>query len=392
MTRRNINLETKKADVALEFFKSASKTRLHYKIIPHELKQRRFRGRKKLVPEIDLSRFRTNATIDWLEVQVVLQRKTNLMKLRSIVEQAGNTNFSVKNLGRESRYASANWTIRFQDPERILVADAIHLLRCEFKLRGPASVNAMEVSIDFYPKSCNEEERLKMVGLLQRHLFLKHPEAWQSMGLPRSAVRRGEDPFWINDDLGQTRGKKHPAPSSRSPFVDGTYQIGPKKNGAGWRIMDKTTDKRRSLTDFEALPLKLCRARVEVTLYGQEIDRLDIETVSDLRRFDFETLRRTYFSFYLPTFSMEEGSRGNSVKDHSSRKRQLLEIGRFLDEGVMGIATGWGATRRTRKWRKRGKVSSGARHTLSPPHNNGSLIEYSELNEKVRGALRYLRW
>ncbi|MBB3066012.1 hypothetical protein [Limibacillus halophilus] len=390
--RRNINLETKKADVALEFFKSASKTRLHYKIIPHELKQRRFQGLKILAPEIDLSRFRTNATIDWLEVQVVLQRKTNVMKLRHIVEQAGNTNIWVKNLGRESRYVSASWIIKFQNPERILVADAIHLLSCEFKLRGPASVNAMEVSIDFYPKSSRTKERLKMVGLLQRHLFLKHPEAWQPMGLPRSAARLGEVPFWINDDLGQTRAEKDPAPSSRSPFVDGTYQIGPQKKGVGWRVMDKTTDKRRSSTDFEALPLKQCRARVEVTLYRQEIDRLDIDTISDLRRFDFETLRRTYFPFYLPTFAMEEGSDSSSVSDHASRKRLLLEIGRFLDEGVMGVATGWGATRRTRQWRKRGKASSGVHRTISPPHNNGPLIEYSELNEKVRGALRYLRW
>jgi hypothetical protein len=384
--------------VRLPFYRRAGGIDLSYVETDPEKTQPRVLGRHALMPALSLKSYRVSAAIDWIQVHVVLDRVTHVAKLRSVLKAAIGESLRVDSVNGDRHHRDAAWLIKFQDPERFRTAKAIDALRREFGLVGEPELEAIEVSVDFYPKVPTDAARHQMVGVLQRHLLVPEVPATAERGLPRMLTKKGAGGVvWLHTDGAFNEDEQKRDPRTTEMYIDCTLQVGEKGVGAGWRVMDKTTDKRTDDT-HEPLPAEKRRARVEVTLNKDELRKkepgkkeLGLVALSDLEGFRFEMLKARYFPFFLPTVRV----RGT---DKPARWIQTeldaRYVDRFLRLGVMGL----------RAWERRAYVTVKAsrktmardkRATLPPLRRlgqTGTLVEFGTLNERVRGALRSLRW
>jgi hypothetical protein len=211
-------------------------------------------------------------------------------------------------------------------------------------------------------------------------------------------IKKGADGVvWLHPDGAFNEDKRKRDPRTTEMYIDCTLQVGEKGVGAGWRVMDKTTDKRTN-DDHEPLPAEKRRARVEVTLNKDELRKkepgkkgLELVALNDLDGFRFERLRARYFSFYLPTVSVRDADKPASWFQTELNARY---VDRFLRLGVMGLrdweSRAYQAVKASRKTMAREKRAT--LPLLRRRGKTGTLVEFGVLNERVRGALRSLRW
>lgn len=372
-------------------------SRIQYQEVEHDKVQPRFQGRRQLVPTASLRWYRTSATIDWLNLHVVVSRVTHVSKMRRTLESAIGESLYVESVNKHAGHRDDAWLIKFHDPQRWRVEQAVAAVKAEYGLLEEPTVDGLEVAVDFYPRCHTDIARHRMVGILQRHLLVPEKHANTPRGLPRMLVRRGDaGAIWLHPDGAFFNDERKRDPRTHSMYIDRTLQIGEKGVGVGWRVMDKTTDKRTEL-GHEELPIDKRRARVEVTLNENELRNQDIQTLDDLQGFAFEKLRAPYFPFFLPTVATSEevptqvqtGVVGFARAELNTRYRQ-----RFFDLGVMGLREWEKQQYETRRrYRARiGRPMSSSAAALSKPGKTGHLVQYKELNERVRGALRNLHW
>jgi hypothetical protein len=83
--------------------------------------------------------------------------------------------------------------------------------------------------------------------------------------------------------------------------LDATVYFGEEEGPVSFRIQNKVEDSRSR--DGRSRPLDQWerRARIEVILTGDALERHGLLTLQDLRGFEFEKLRGPYFQFWLPT-------------------------------------------------------------------------------------------
>jgi hypothetical protein len=317
--------------------------------------------------------------------------------MRRTLEDAIGEKLYVESVNKDAGHRDDAWLVKFHDPQRWRVERAVAAVEAEFGLAQEPTVDGLEVAVDFYPRCRTEVARRRMVGILQRHLLVPEEYASHPRGLPRMLVSRGgSGVIWLHPDGAFFNDERKRDPRTNVMYTDRTLQIGEKGVGVGWRVMDKTTDRR---TEFghQDLPIDQRRARVEVTLNEDALRNLDIHTLEDLQGFAFEKLRAFYFSFAIPTVAtgeerarqIESGIVALARDELNARYRQ-----RFYDLGVMGLRE-WEKSQYETLRRCRGRIgmptSCGA-SPLSKPGKTGHLIQYTDLNERVRGALRNLHW
>jgi hypothetical protein len=162
-----------------------------------------------------------------------------------------------------------------------------------------------------------------------------------------------------------------------------------------WRIMDKEVDRQNHHAGTATyLPEAEKRTRIEVTLETDEVRRLGIIFIDDLRRYRFEELQSTYFSFMMPTFRRGHTGMMRMVTDRLEEDRRR----KFLKTGMIGLREMDSALERRRAHHRPRLIEHlrGRNLKVKPEDRRGrgpskTYVAYDELNKAVEAALRNLR-
>ncbi|MBV0912506.1 hypothetical protein [Anianabacter salinae] len=325
---------------------------LRYDLVPYaptpgHAPQSVLNDRTVLEPQIDFSRYRCEAVIDFIEFQLVTLQATQPVHIqktaRKALEAMGSSSSVYVELKGGAKYTwCRSYYIRIQQPrprelERVLAAiDARypHSLGSASKL----PVTAIEVSVDFYVKDIDTIHpdtaqilRWQMTEVLKRH-FLPERSVVDPIGrngLPR--IGKGDARFFPNEK-GHTgfvvdRKRAHPRKqlmksireigldrrdgialhldAHHQPPIDATYYVG-ERGLVHFRIMDKTTDRRQPVpSTADPLGDDQKRSRIEFSFHikrGLDIPgAFDLDEVGKLHGFDFFEMRRAALHFVKPT-------------------------------------------------------------------------------------------
>lgn len=309
-----------------------------YRPDPRKFEQARLKGREVFVPEIDLSRYRCRAHIDWVFLQVRLGRQTQSKHVSYEIARVLGRKPAVLASSEEHDASLRNYTgdefrVKLQDPTLPELRELAAALEERWGIVGVISVVGIELAIDFFPAhhipaAEIDGDRDRLVAVLQRH----HLAPWELFSEPRADQRffyigaggKGHTVFVVPEAgraaeegrsicasmVADKETRKHIlrcAESEPVPMpVDGTLYAGPKHGAVMFRVQNKVFDGSDPETRGKVpLPLRKRRARIEVTLLNEGVRETGVETLDDLATFDFSLLRKPYFSFKLPTFPTE---------------------------------------------------------------------------------------
>lgn len=368
---------------------------------PLAARQKRLQHRTVLRPRIDLAGYSTRAVLDWVDIKFRLGRPTQWMWLQAEVEKAIGQKCFVSNWHQPGIRDGQEFITRIQESSLEMLLEAERAVRDRWTLQEPASVEEMEVSVDFRPTTPSEDALDLLFGVLVRcHLpnrdVMSVPRdrprfAWGTGdGMNCFVLAAGDDHPERNDSLLVSVDHDAPVP------IDATYYCGSDNAQSSWRIMTKLLDRQNRATGTTlVLPEDQRRVRIEVTLRRDEVEGLGIKSIADLTTFRWQTLQGSYFQFRLPTFadvSHLPASAIRSVKERREHQRRT----KFLNAGVVGLKAMDEAQRRLNEHRRRevNKAASSDQRLPAAKRDGagfyGTLIAYDELTRPVLWALRHL--
>ncbi|RCW87589.1 hypothetical protein [Phyllobacterium bourgognense] len=365
--------------------------------------QRRLKNRIVLEPEISLSDFKCKAVIDWVDVILRVKRDTQFQWIKKEIDDATGQNVHIEVLNERAGRVSSEFEVRIQDADLRIVQRAVDAVEAKFGLNGDPVVQAIEISVDFTPKSPSQQLRSKLVGVMIRHFMPTRDIISYRRDRPRYSWGRRSD--------GNTRAvlpwPKDPCVMDQSlvcidsdlpAHIDATFYLGEDGSDCSWRIMDKILDRQNPSDGSRAVLAEADRrVRIEVTLRGQYIGKLGLERLDDLKRYSFTKMQGDFFRFMLPTF--EDTSRmmsgtSRAVWTHFERLRRM----KFLNTGVLGLNAYDDARKRivrpVRNMVRRDLKKRGHTLSLKPRVGDGIAgtgVAYKDLNKRVEAALRELR-
>lgn len=387
------------------FYQNATAPVHHVEFRREELRkaQARFQNRYALVPRIDPKQFRCKAVIDFVEVEIVTNTNTNVPAMRNWVSEALNLPKPwCKQVGGDNN-SSNIFHIRIQDPrmsklERLDGA----ITKTAAGLAQPITITKLEISVDFYPRSGKETDRLAMFGVLQR-TYMPSSEIWRhAPDHPRFVWGRDrrDKMFFLRSS--EKTGLHHQL-LPEAAYLDSTVYYGEEDGPASIRIQNKISNQ-RTKDDAVMLDQIEKRARIEVTLTGSALNALKLHTIADLARFRFTKLQGEHFHFALPTFvdraplqQHQEVQEVINLRDRESfakggvlcleRLRDVREewfskdvkTGRFKRESHTKVMAG--------HLKARGLTPTLRRNGMG---DRGTTVAYKELNVMVRTAFQEL--
>lgn len=364
-------------------------------------KQARHVGRYALAPRVDLAAYRTKAVLDFVEVEIETTHPTDFKALRGWIAR----DLQLPPLWCTQIDGGKNSATKFrvviQDPKVFVLTKLDACVENSKAGRAePVKLRKVEVSVDFFPRSASDIERLAMVGVLQ-HTYLPRPDVWSNKTAhPRVSwgKTKNEQQFFLPSSA-----KSGLTYSSipKAPFLDATVYHG--ERDAPWmiRIQNKVANHRKDETAL-ALDQHEKRARIEVTLTGTALCELGLNTIKDLAEFKFTQLQGDFFHFALPTFpDAARLPQLQCVQDvMNSRDRETFVAGGVAClERIRAVKEEWYHTApkindakdhvttmraNMRAWGRKpsyGQVGQG---------KFGCTASYEELNDSVRSALRDL--
>lgn len=362
-----------------------------YRTEPAGLAQARFSGRDILRPDIDLSRYRVRAVYDWIDLVVRLGANSQFRHIQDELLPFAARKLHVTPLGAHESGTTDQFRIRIQDPSRKLLNAIVTALDRRWGMRGAPTVDEIEVSIDFYPHSGDDEERQILVGILQRH-FLPRDEVIFSDKQCRKGRERSRRHLALIEQLeprqawgrGSAKTDILRPGNAENIALDATYYLCAKDWIQRWRVMDKVSNNRNGEIAV-SLPQEAKRARVEVTLDSLVLQGLGITTLASLYRFKAERLASKLFSFWLPTapIGIEKPSETVDVARNEIRSRYIRRLNQM---GVLGCLNLDYVRASVPRISATG--STGASVRLGPM---GYLAAWVELNDMVRRSLLQLR-
>jgi hypothetical protein len=380
--------------------------------------QRRLNCRWVVYPNIDLSKFACRAVVDWVEIHFTTILPTHFRDVRRVtayafggkkpwIEPVKSSDPTEDHLNPPR--TSHIFALRVQEPDCGEIAAALKAVDKKYALNRIPCVAAIEVSIDFTPKTPCDRHRSAMVLLLGRHLQpAPHDVISRKNDRPRFSwgVRKGDWMFYgsenevtnrdiiplhtVGDHTARPgRGAPSFAGGDQPTYADATLYFGQRGGPVMWRVMDKVKDRQnRKNGTATILPLEERRARIEVELRGSALDDLGINDFPKLLAFRFEKLSR-FFQFVLPTFSEDAPPKPNDPAAWASRRRWS----KFEVTGVVGLDAMDSAkrneVRRTRSALARTKLPLRNRERAGKG-SRGSFVAYKELNKAVDTSLRHL--
>lgn len=339
--------------------------------------QLRFRGRFVSEPDVDLSKYTMRACVDWVTLHVRLIRASQCMHISRALKDVLGRHPHVTDLKERTGAAAGtgvDFLIRVQDPTYSTLIATERTLNTLWGTSRRIQMMGMEVAIDVYPNDKEDASRWLMTALLAKTI-LPAPELLGE-GLVRGryihdhklspeflvrASRHAPARFEVS-----MPDKSHPIIHAAPP-ADGTVYFGAEKGSVMLRVQDKIGDNRNPGKDsLVVLPQSEKRARIEVRLDAVKLKALKLNIMHDLPHFNFEALRVSIFTFWLPTFSI-----------HDDERDQGLEI--FKHSGIYGL--------------ERHEIAMQKRERDGKPKPWGSTrdrLAYEQLNERMRRALRSL--
>lgn len=360
--------------------------------------QARLAGRYTLVPDVDLEAFHRKAVIDWVDLKFWLERKTQAIHVKRVIDTALGTNCYTVLLAENDEEDGRLFSVTLQEPTIALMIAAQDAMEQKFGLEMHGLIRAIEISIDFRPRSPCPDARTRMLTVLQRHHFPPGEILRSRRDRPRFTWGRGNAHTAALLPLSDGRSNDHLEISTdhdRQPVGDANYYTGRKGGPVMWRLMDKEVDRQNHnagtatyLSETEK------RTRIEVTLETDEVRRLGIEFIHDLRRYPFEKLRDSYFDFMMPTFKRGATGVMGMITDRQEEDRRR----KFLKTGMIGLREMDAALERRRAHHRPKLIEHLHERKLKvrPEDRSGggrfrTYVAYKELNKAVEVALRNLR-
>lgn len=371
-----------------------------------DLRQQRFADRITLKPKLDLSDYRFEAVIDWIEFRVALKTPTQHRYLQDVLLGFLERKSMVTPVTPGPGDVSQVFDIKIHDPKSLAyVLDIYDALVLKFGERTDPLVCGVEFSLDACPRVESEVARRMLFGVLQRTIFITR-DIWTNRdSQPRSIASSSDfDPEELIDrkllvaGKGENAEETYLAPHNHRPaFIDGTMYLGDRDtDDVMIRIMDKIKDRQHTVkkTHLELSDSEK-RVRIEVRIEGHELIDIGFFELKQLDDFAFSKLQGRYFQFKLPTFrdvSGLKGSAGNAAISLIERWRAET----FLKTGVVGLD----ASDRARAKRRQGmlpgfravlrSIGKTFTATRAAAGLTRSFVAYEGLNLEAAGAFRRL--
>ncbi|WP_159946322.1 hypothetical protein [Rhizobium sp. 18065] len=361
---------------------------LEYQWVDLSRTQKRFTGRWSLEPEIDLGTFTTRAVIDWLMVEVQLNRSTQFQWIQRDIEAYFDRLPGIHNCLPMQNDASSRFRITIQEPDIPAVLKAVAAIETKYGFAEQPGVAGIEISVDFTPRTPDHIARARMVRVLSNHLLVSRDLLAHPLDRPRTVWGQRPKVLHLLDGFGV---------AVQAPFSDGTVEFGAKNAEVRWRVMDKTIDEQnRGAGTFLALEETDKRARVEVTLASPELRKIGINRLNDLAMLNFTQLQGRYFRFSHPTFP------GGAVlrRGHPAAMNLWLHrqrINAFEVTGNLGVKALDDRAAKHRSHLRKHELTKIHQLGLCMPRpdrtaigKDGTFVAYTEMNLRVRTALRNL--
>ncbi|QLF69455.1 hypothetical protein FE840_007795 [Peteryoungia desertarenae] len=332
--------------------------------------------------------FEARAVIDWLTVEVKLNRSSQFQWLQKEIEDLFDRRLYVKNDRPLRNEAATTFTIKVQEPAVLQVRKALARLEAKFGFTEPPTLFGIEISVDFTPSSPDDLARATIMRVLSNHLVVERDYLEAGLSRPRTVWGGRGKVLQLVDGSGAAR---------QDPYTDGTVEIGAEKADVRWRVMDKTVDQQnRAAGTHVDLPQDLRRARIEVTLNSWEIKQIGVSAFDKLAGVSFTTFQGRYFRFMLPTFPIQSAARGRASEAiHAWRAQQRLT--NFRQAGNLSISALDKQSVAHRLNLRKSERGTMKRLGLRMPKGlqeakgrDGTFIAYEDLSERVREALRRL--
>ncbi|MGV8832749.1 MAG: hypothetical protein ACOH2N_12305 [Devosia sp.] len=347
------------------------------------------------MPDISLKDYTCNAVIDWIKIDLQLQRVTQHQWLRDAFAECGRRPFIVP-IHAGAGNESAHFEIKVQEPDLSALRKAVAAIEHKHGLASQPTVIGMEVSVDFTPKKPSDDARARMVGMLSRQLAPNQNVYSKRSAMPR--VSWGVGHRWARVQEPGAGSFNDPYRFAVNEFTsvpgaDTTSYFGAKGSDDMVRVMDKIVDEQNTHAGtFRALPPEEQRCRIEVTLKQAKLASMGIKQLDDVALFKFATLQGAYFQFKLATVP----SRHVSVGPVTARlERQRVQ--KFLMTGICGLVkmdqTRLEHYKKTRPAIRKDLASRG-RHLAGHPRAgsgpNGTAVAFEDLCKTVQTALANL--
>jgi len=130
-----------------------------------------------------------------------------------------------------------------------------------------------------------------------------------------------------------------------------------------------------------------------VSMTAQELERLGLLTLSDLREFSFTTLQGSHFNFFLPTFRGQDQTLRDCIEKRFDRQR----MEKFVGTGVIGLDLYDQARAEQLDEMRTASIRNARGSNLLTPERprvgsgkSGRLVAYAEMNRAVSKALEDL--
>ncbi len=359
-------------------------------------RQKRLQGRMALSPVIDLGDFRCQAVIDRVIVRFSIARPTQAAYLcdqlsvvlgikKTHCEPVGCSPLRLISFDLTVQEASAAMLLRIED-----------YLLTTFGLTAMPDLQLLEISIDFWPERASDDEKMRLIGVLQR-CYLPQADIWSQGTRPRIDAGR------------QARGRRFLLPqvdgSSLLPAqlkvlpVDGTYYLGARDGDWMIRLMHKQLDDQNPAAGTRTvLGPDQQRVRMEVVLKWTELKKLGLVQPRDLIDFKFARLQGDQFRFMLPTFRTPEAQhRETLIGAMQTWMDSHLRAEIFMKAGLIGLEAERRArvalreqnSQQIRSARKRLEVTS--RMERQGSGVQAHYVAYEEMNQMIQRALEGLQ-
>ncbi|WP_417618750.1 hypothetical protein [Oceanisphaera sp.] len=358
---------------------------------PLRAKQTRLVGRSVLQPDLDLNKFNFKAVIDWIEIVVQLGKVTQFQYVQRKIEDELGQKCFIKAIGAGAGNTAHMFSIRLQEPKSVaFVLEVERLLDVSFGIAAPTTINAVEISVDAYPKVPSDRARGHLLGVMQRTIFSREDLYTNQIARPRLAWDNSS-PKYIQPHRMHAYNERH----YTAPKLDATMYLGAEADDVMLRLMDKIIDtQNKAIGTAVALEPEKQRVRIEVTLQGSGLKRIGVATLADMKAMSFTRLQGEFFTFRLFTTP----PRNQMLSQTKSGARYEDKINReiFLKAGVAGllfkdhVRKGW---RETAKPLALLNLRNRGRRLKVLPEGvtvADQLIAYADLNERVTRALRDL--
>lgn len=305
--------------------------------------QARFINRTTLTPQIDLGAYQCRAVIDWIDIRFELSRPTQHWHINERIRKLTGRKEYPEALNTGAGITATQYRLRVQEPDLGSVRTVLQDLQKNYGLASPATISAIEVSIDFYSKSPSDAARARMHGVLVRHFFpttrvLTSSRTWPrfmpgSMKSTDYVVSRNED------DASLDIGDRMTPGTDRQALYDSTYYVGERDSPrAFWRIQNKVLDKQNKAAGTrDKLPDSMKRVRIEVTLGEAGCREVGLKHFGDLGTVKITRLQKSFFQFMKPTFLDIRPNIHRAGPVAVKRKVEEYRKQRFFSAGVLGL-------------------------------------------------------